>query len=69
MDGSFFRTRSDDEQPARQQVDPDTVPLQLWLDDLESEYQVLVQRLRWVDMMLVKHGRKRSYLLPKNSSK
>lgn len=40
------------------------VALDVWLDDLENEYEVLVQRLRHVDRVLVKHGRKRRYLLP-----
>ena len=35
-----------------------------WLDDLENEYETLVQRLRHVDRVLVKHGRKKRYLLP-----
>ena len=42
-------------------------PLSLdeWLDDIQNEYDTLIARLRYVDAVLVKHGRKRNLLLPR----
>ena len=35
--------------------------LDAWLDDKQSEYDMLVARLRYVDEVLVRHGRKRNF--------
>ena len=44
---------------------PAGVDLEVWLDLLQNEYDCLVPRLRFLDLLLVRYGRKNSYLLPK----
>lgn len=48
-----------------QAPDPARLTLDEWLDACQNEYDVLVARLRFLDKVLVKYRRKRSYLLPR----
>lgn len=44
--------RGDDEQPQ-----PVSVPLTEWLEDLMMERDALIMRLRFLEKMLIRHGR------------
>lgn len=62
----IYRTLYENGDEPPQRPDPDEARLlALWLDDCQNEYDVLVARLRFLDDVLVKHKRKRRYLLPR----
>ena len=51
--------------PEGEQDDATAVPLAVWLDSCQNEYDALVARLRHLDEILVTYKRKRHHLLPK----
>lgn len=62
MNDDVYRVLGRRDEPA---TETQTVPLDVWLDDLEAERDALIMRLRSVERPLVRYGRIRGESLPR----
>ena len=62
---SFYRLLGDDSENGRNQ-EPECVPLDVWLSDLENERETLIKRLRCIEDYLVKYKKLRRYSFPQH---
>ncbi len=62
---TLYRVLGDD---SNNGVEPEFVPLDWWLDDLMNEREILLKRLRYLELYLVRHKKIKRYSLPQRTN-